>query len=288
MRILVCGDLDNFTGEYLRVFKTIETDVYCCTQADLIPFISRDKPDVVCVQSESSFTSSAQIIQLQELFSVTESRGYRPILVGIVPHETQDAESSTLFDLGVDLVFEKPIRPASLKQILAFDRRVREKNELTSPHLLLDIKTQDCYIKAEQGMLLSNFRVSAIQFIIIKVLTQTPRGIWSREQLLQKIGNEIEGDNPSQTLPDIRLVDKNIYRLRQSLSKKIDEIEHWKWSLAPGYKYPFIQTEEGAGYYFCDALVLKETVPSRHHYTQQSSSLLLWPRSHSQPHRREA
>jgi hypothetical protein len=57
--------------------------------------------------------------------------------------------------------------------------------------------------------------------------------------------------------PDERAVDKAIYKIRKNFAKKLKLLgTKQEWRILKRCKYPFIQTEENAGYYFFDAVRL--------------------------------
>ncbi|MEM9093228.1 MAG: hypothetical protein AAGC93_31445, partial [Cyanobacteria bacterium P01_F01_bin.53] len=88
-----------------------------------------------------------------------------------------------------------------------------------------------------------------MQFDIIQRLVQHPRRVWCRDQFEVILNNNISKF-------DNRAVDSSINRLRERFKAQIQKLPAGSWQINPLYKYPFIQTEYGSGYYFLDCLQL--------------------------------
>lgn len=255
MRILLVGQDGNLANSLRESFWAHKAEVNCCHPAQSITSIARDQPDIVCIDTESSFQLPAFFLQLQKLYVAPGSGGYYPIVIGIIPRQIEIKHSRIYLDLGFDLVFQKPVdNELFFAQINALDRRVGiGKETLISPHLLLNTKTHDCYFKNTSGTLLVHFRVTPIQFALLKILIQSPRGIWNRTELTRRLTSDVK-DTLRATV-ETRTIDKSIHKIRKVVADRLDTLaDRQQWQLVTGYKYPFIQTEDCAGYYFFDAL----------------------------------
>jgi two-component system response regulator QseB len=252
MRILLVGQNDELADSLRESFWARKADVNYCHPTESIVAILKDQPDIVCIDTESSFALPTFFLELQKLYATPGSGGYYPIIIGIIPRQTEIQYSRIYLDLGFDLVFQKPVDNELLfSQINALDRRIGiGKDTLVSPHLLINTRTQDCYFKSTSGTLIAHFRVTPLQFSLLKILIDTPRGIWSRDDLAHQLSTNT-------TYTDGRAVDKTIHRIRKVMAdqlKTLSEHQQQPWQITTGYKYPFIQTEDFAGYYFFDRL----------------------------------
>lgn len=253
MRILLVGQNDELADSLRESFWARKAEVNYCHPAHSITAIAKDQPDIVCIDTDSSCALPAFFLQLQKLYVAPGSGGYYPIVIGIIPCQIEIKHSRIYLDLGFDLVFQKPVdNDLFFSQISALDRRIGiGKDTLVSPHLLINTKTQDCYIKSAYGTLISHFRVTPIQFSLLRIMINSPRGIWHRDDLAHQLTQCRSNDMP----PD-RAVDKTIYRIRKIIADRIETLAERQqpWQIVKGYKYPFVQTQEHAGYYFFDAL----------------------------------
>jgi hypothetical protein len=269
MRVLLVGQQDSRLAhlrtdflEHNIVTQANIVEVNCCEPLQSIITISRDQPDIVCIDTESFFALESFFLHLQTLYPGPSSGAYFPILIGIIPHETN---REGYLDLGFDLVFEKPVqKKLFFAQVNAYKRRLGIGEEsITSPHLLLNTSTQDIYLKTSYGTLLEHLRVSPVQFALLKIMVQQPRAIWSRDLLTSRVASEV-GDANTPITPGERTIDRHIYKIRRSLESRLAELkkrpELKEWNLVQGYKNPFIHTSEGWGYFYFDAVQLPDDV----------------------------
>lgn len=255
MRVLLIGQDGRFASILSKLFCGHGNEVNCSSPSQSLIAIARDQPDIVCIDIESTFTLQPFFLQLQKLYINPTSGGYYPITIGMIPHAERTNKIDDFLNLGFDLVFEKPIQEKLLfSQIKALDRRLSiGKDVLISPHLLLNTRTHDCHVKTTHGTLLNHFRVTPLQFILLKILISYPRAIWSRLELSKRISDEIRDTSPR--IPDVRTIDRSVHKIRKHIGAELAALNPTApWSLITGYKFPFIHTQESIGYYFFDAL----------------------------------
>jgi DNA-binding response OmpR family regulator len=253
MRILLIAQDGKLITSLQKVFGLYRAEVNCCLPTASISTIARDEPDLVLLDTETCLALPPFFSQLERLYSCPITAGYYPILIGLIPRQTEVKHSRIYLDLGFDLVFQKPVDcEFFFSQVNALDRRIGiGKHTLISPHLLINIATQDCHLKNTNGKLLGHFRVSPVQFSILQLLIQSPRGIWSRATLMRRMTRE------NSTEISDRAIDKAIYKIRKGIAECLTNLsEQPQWQIAGGYKHPFIHTQDGGGYYFFDALQL--------------------------------
>lgn len=248
--LIVSHDLD-LANSLREHFLARRVEVNCCLPPQSIAVISRDQPDIVCIDTESSASLPTFFNQLQSMYIAPRIGGYYPIVIGITPCQVELKNSIVYLDLGFDFIFQKPVdHVVFFAQLQALDRRLGiDSNAIMSPHLLLSKSTQDCYIKNANGTLLSHFRVTPLQFELLAILVKSPRGIWSRPELSQRLCTKLLGDFNG------RAIDKAIYKIRRALNEHLDDLQPLQpWSLAPTYTNAFIHTHTMSGYYFFDAI----------------------------------
>ncbi|MEM6835477.1 MAG: winged helix-turn-helix domain-containing protein [Cyanobacteria bacterium P01_C01_bin.120] len=254
MRILLIGQDEKLITSLQEVFELYRAEVNCCSPADSVSTIARDKPDMALLDTETCLALPPFFSQLERLYTCPITAGYYPILIGLIPRQIDVKHSRIYLDLGFDLVFQKPVDcDFFFSQVNALDRRIGiGKDTLISPHLLINTATQDCHLKNTNGTLLGHFRVSPVQFSILKLLIQSPRGIWSRTTLMRRIARE------NSTEISDRAIDKAMYKIRKIIADCLTTLseQQCQWQIAAGYKHPFIHTQDGGGYYFFDALQL--------------------------------
>ena len=230
-----------------ETFFSRDLEINQCEPYQSIPLIERDQPDVVVIDTETFIALPAFFSRLKELYITPTTGGYYPVMIGVIPRQSRIHSESLYLDLGFDLVFQKPIESQIFfSRLAALNRRIGiGKATLMSSHLLINTETQSCYTKSAHGTLFKAFRVSPVQFSILRLFIQSPRKIWSRDEIVMSLIREPDevGD---------RAIDKTVCHLRRKLKSNLKT----EWRLEPGYKYPFIQTQDGVGYYFFDAVSL--------------------------------
>lgn len=259
MRTLIVSQDIDLANSLREQFLARRVEVSCCLPPQSIAVISRDQPDLVCIDTESSDSLPAFFHQLESMYIAPSITGYYPIIVGITPRQVELKNSIVYLDLGFDLIFQKPVDQALFfAQINALDRRVgTDNNTIKSPHLLLNSSTQDLYLKNANGTLLSHFRVTPIQFEIIAILIRSPRGIWSRAELTQRLSEKMKSNFSG------RAIDKAVYKIRRVMANHLDALQPSQpWNLAPTYSYAFIQTHTLSGYYYFDAVSFSSDIAS--------------------------
>ncbi|WP_456272224.1 winged helix-turn-helix domain-containing protein [Bacillus sp. AK031] len=153
--------------------------------------------------------------------------------VPIIMLTAKDSESDQVLglELGADDYVTKPFSPLTLMaRIKAVSRRYQsEKSSMSgSP----DVSTADFQISKEtrevllKGVPLTN--LTPKEFDLLYYLSQHPRQVFSREQLLERVwGYDFYGDE--------RTVDVHIKRLRNKIGSKEQPYLHTVWGV--GYKF---------------------------------------------------
>ena len=249
MRCLLVGE-SAFLEETSFLLNRTNYEVSGCSFHEAITKIAINHPDITIIHLEQLVSISSFVLQLQRMLGLDHG-GYYPILVGLSPHETNRDQYIKYYNIGFELVVEAPIDIELLiARIKVLIRRIGLGNTITqSSHLMLDQSTRDCFLKTVQGELLGFFKATPMQFDIIQLLVQHPRRVWSREQLEDTLSDKISRF-------DKRAVDTAINRLRERFKAQVQKLPPDSWQINPLYKYPFIHTEYGSGYYFLDCLQL--------------------------------
>ncbi|MGM0846191.1 MAG: winged helix-turn-helix domain-containing protein [Bacillota bacterium] len=153
--------------------------------------------------------------------------------IPIIMLTAKDSESDQVLglELGADDYVTKPFSPLALMaRIRAVTRRYG--NEKSSASGSTDISTVDFRISKEtrevilKGVPLTN--LTPKEFDLLYYLSQHPRQVFSREQLLERVwGYDFYGDE--------RTVDVHIKRLRTKIGSKEQPYLHTVWGV--GYKF---------------------------------------------------
>ena len=248
MRLLLIGESD-FLEETSFLLKRTSHEVSGCSLQAANIKIAVNHPDVAIIHLKDAYSIPSFFLQLQQTLASSQG-GYHPVLVGLIPHETSREQYIKYYNIGFELVVEAPIDLELLTaQINVFLRKIAASTAAQSPHLLLEEKTRDCFLKTNKGELLAFFKATPLQFDIISLLIKKPRWVWSREHL-----EEVLSDKMSRF--DRRAIDSSINRLRDRLKTQIKRLPLGSWQIDPSHKHPFIHTEYGGGYYFQDCLQL--------------------------------
>lgn len=248
MRCLIVGD-HSIQREVASLLSGSQHEISDCSPLECFTKITFNRPDVIIIDLRKGFSDFRQ---LQESCQSADG-DYAPILVGLTAHETHQERCLRYYDLGFEIVLEFPLNPDLLITLIkVFARRSGiGENTVQSTHLMLNNRTRDCFLKTNRGELLSFFKATPMQFGLISLLVKSPRRVWQKE--------ELELALPSSKSPrfDNRAVDTSINRLRERMSLLLSQLPEDSWEKSALYKYPFIQTEHGLGYYFLDCLHLQ-------------------------------
>ncbi|WP_225743452.1 response regulator transcription factor [Marinilactibacillus sp. Marseille-P9653] len=156
--------------------------------------------------------------------------------IPIIMLTAKDTESDEVIglEIGADDYVTKPFSPLTLvARIKSLKRRadhtdnpekaVQEEYEVETEHLKLDRNTREVilYDKVLEGL-------TPKEFDLLYTLANSPRRVFSREQLLQIVWDyEYFGDE--------RTVDAHIKKLRQKLVQNGPQVIHTVWGV--GYKF---------------------------------------------------
>ncbi|MGG3914363.1 winged helix-turn-helix domain-containing protein [Rossellomorea vietnamensis] len=154
--------------------------------------------------------------------------------VPVIMLTAKDSESDQVLglELGADDYVTKPFSPLALMaRIRAVTRRYQRQGEKSST-ATPDVATSDLRISKEtrevflKGVPLTN--LTPKEFELLYYLSQHPRQVFSREQLLERVwGYDFYGDE--------RTVDVHIKRLRNKIGSKDQPYLHTVWGV--GYKF---------------------------------------------------
>ncbi|MEI2664146.1 response regulator transcription factor [Rossellomorea sp. LJF3] len=154
--------------------------------------------------------------------------------VPVIMLTAKDSESDQVLglELGADDYVTKPFSPLALMaRIRAVTRRYQgqgEKNSTATPDeaasdFRISKETREVFLK---GVPLTN--LTPKEFELLYYLSQHPRQVFSREQLLERVwGYDFYGDE--------RTVDVHIKRLRNKIGSKDKPYLHTVWGV--GYKF---------------------------------------------------
>ena len=131
-------------------------------------------------------------------------------------------------ELGADDYICKPFSPREIvARVKAVLRRTETKEDLSDKGLIVDINTYKAIINGE------NMNLTAVEFQLLKVLSDHPGRIFSRGALVNKIYND------NRVVSD-RTIDSHIKKLRKKIAEKLPDIELIHSLYAVGYKFEWL------------------------------------------------
>ena len=131
-------------------------------------------------------------------------------------------------ELGADDYICKPFSPREVvARVKAVLRRTESKEDLSDKGLILDIDTYKAIINGE------DLNLTAVEFQLLKVLSDQPGRIFSRSVLVDKIYND------GRVVSD-RTIDSHIKKLRKKIAEKLPNIELIHSLYAVGYKFEWL------------------------------------------------
>ena len=131
-------------------------------------------------------------------------------------------------ELGADDYICKPFSPREVvARVKAVLRRSDSTEDLSSKGLVLDIDTYKAIINGE------DLNLTAVEFQLLKVLSDQPDRIFSRSVLVDKIYND------GRVVSD-RTIDSHIKKLRKKIAEKLPDIELIHSLYAVGYKFEWL------------------------------------------------
>ena len=255
MQILVVADTNPLLKKFQRLLiDALYSPVYGCLVSMGIDKISHLRPDIVVLGFDADISLLKFISLLQKQFIDLEQGGYYPILVGFLPHGMMERQAD-FYNAGLDLVLESFINPKVISaQMGALIRRTGiDKNSFQSQHLLLNMKSQEMFLKTIDGDILGQCGLTPIQCHILQIFIKSPqKRIWSRDNLDNLISLRDHFDT--------RAIDSSINRLRAMLRMQLENLPAGSWRIPTGYKEPFIHTKYGIGYFFDDCIIFNREV----------------------------
>ena len=131
-------------------------------------------------------------------------------------------------ELGADDYICKPFSPREVvARVKAVLRRSDSTEDLSNKGLVLDIDTYKAIINGE------DLNLTAVEFQLLKVLSDQPGRIFSRSVLVDKIYND------GRVVSD-RTIDSHIKKLRKKIAEKLPDIELIHSLYAVGYKFEWL------------------------------------------------
>ena len=131
-------------------------------------------------------------------------------------------------ELGADDYICKPFSPREVvARVKAVLRRSDSTEDLSDKGLVLDIDTYKAIINGE------DLNLTAVEFQLLKVLSDQPGRIFSRSVLVDKIYND------GRVVSD-RTIDSHIKKLRKKIAEKLPDIELIHSLYAVGYKFEWL------------------------------------------------
>jgi two-component system response regulator BaeR len=131
-------------------------------------------------------------------------------------------------ELGADDYICKPFSPREVvARVKAVLRRTESKEDLSDKGLILDIDTYKAIINGE------DLNLTAVEFQLLKVLSDQPGRIFSRSVLVDKIYNDGRVGSD-------RTIDSHIKKLRKKIAEKLPDIKLIHSLYAVGYKFEWL------------------------------------------------
>ncbi len=128
-------------------------------------------------------------------------------------------------ELGADDYICKPFSPREvIARVKAVLRRSESTEQLSDKGLVLDTDTYKALINGE------DLNLTAVEFQLLKVLSDHPGRIFSRSVLVDKIYND------GRVVSD-RTIDSHIKKLRKKIAEKLPDVELIHSLYAVGYKF---------------------------------------------------
>lgn len=131
-------------------------------------------------------------------------------------------------ELGADDYICKPFSPREVvARVKAVLRRVDSTEKLSDKGLLLDTDTYKATVNGQ------DLNLTAVEFQLLKVLSDQPGRIFSRSVLVDKIYND------GRVVSD-RTIDSHIKKLRKKIAEKLPDVELIHSLYAVGYKFEWL------------------------------------------------
>lgn len=128
-------------------------------------------------------------------------------------------------ELGADDYICKPFSPREVvARVKAVLRRSDSTEKLSDKGLILDVDTYKATINGQ------DLNLTAVEFQLLKVLSDQPGRIFSRSVLVDKIYND------GRVVSD-RTIDSHIKKLRKKIAEKLPDVELIHSLYAVGYKF---------------------------------------------------
>ena len=128
-------------------------------------------------------------------------------------------------ELGADDYICKPFSPREVvARVKAVLRRAESTENLSDKKLVLDTDTYKATINGQ------DLNLTAVEFQLLKVLSDQPGRIFSRSVLVDKIYND------GRVVSD-RTIDSHIKKLRKKIAEKLPDVELIHSLYAVGYKF---------------------------------------------------
>jgi len=164
-----------------------------------------------------------------DIFNDVRRSSSLPIIM--ITAKVEEIDRLLGLELGADDYICKPFSPrevvARIKAVLRRSDSTYSTEDLSNKRLMLDVNTYKVNINGE------DLNLTAVEFRLLKVLSDQPGRIFSRSMLVDKIYND------GRVVCD-RTIDSHIKKLRKKIAEKLPDIELIHSLYAVGYKFEWL------------------------------------------------
>jgi len=155
-------------------------------------------------------------------------RKHSSLPVIMITAKVEEIDRLLGLELGADDYICKPFSPREVvARVKAVLRRTDNTETLSDKGLVLDTDTYKATVNGQ------NLDLTAVEFQLLKVLSDQPGRIFSRSVLVDKIYND------GRVVSD-RTIDSHIKKLRKKIADKVPDVELIHSLYAVGYKFEWI------------------------------------------------
>ncbi|WP_182525380.1 response regulator transcription factor [Nocardioides dongkuii] len=219
-KALVVEDAEEFVRMARRILEQEGFEVHVATSGERALGMARDQ-DFELVLIDVALPGMDGFDVCQQL------RGFSDAYVLMVTGRTAEVEKIVGFRVGADDYVTKPYSPAELSaRIAAMRRRPRQARAAGARAFgRMELDPQSREVTVDGGQV----AMTRIEFDLLHVLSETPRRVFSRVQLLETIWGHAQGD--------AHVVDVHIGNLRRKLRQALGEEDPIRTVRGVGYKF---------------------------------------------------
>jgi DNA-binding response OmpR family regulator len=221
-KLLFLGDCGLAPRKLQRLFEPLGFAVQASPDvAAARTTVQESRPDVVILDLDQPGAPGQETCK-----QIKQARPWLPVLVASAKKDPH--QRIRFLELGADDYVSKPISPRELlARVRIALRRTQARSEderAEFGQVSVDFATMEATRNGKP------VAMTAQEYKLLRFLTQNPRRVFSREELL----NEAWG---YASYPSTRTVDNHILRLRQKLEQDMKRPRHFKTVHAVGYKF---------------------------------------------------